>query len=379
MRVLHIGKYFAPFTGGIERFMADLMAALTRQGVANAAIVHRHDRGPGMQQPAGIYRAPRWRQMLYTPISPTFPRWLERAIDEFVPDLLAFHLPNPSALWALRVGAARGLPWVVHWHADIAAGHDWRLALAYGGYRPLERHFLARARAVVVTSPPYLASSRALAPWRDKCRVIPLGLEPQRLARADARTQALAATTWGDAPHRILAVGRLAPYKGFDVLIEAVASLADTRVLIVGEGEGRRPLERLIDALGLRDRVQLLGFQPDTHLGALFQSCDIFCLPSTERTEAFGVVLLEAMGYGKAVVASAIAGSGVGWVVERAGHGHTVPPKNAAALRQTLVALLRDGELRQRLADRGRRALAEQFHIDHIATQTRQLYGDVAL
>ncbi len=99
-----------------------------------------------------IYRAPCYGRLLYAPISPTFPFWLARAIREFQPDLLHLHLPNTSAFWALLVPAARRLPWVIHWHADVVASTiDRRLALAYRLYRPFEQRLLAASRR---SSPP---------------------------------------------------------------------------------------------------------------------------------------------------------------------------------------------------------------------------------
>src|SRR5699024_5451513 len=101
---------------------------------------------------------------------------------EFKPDLLHLHLPNTSAFWAMAIPAARKIPWIVHWHADVVASrHDSKLALAYPLYRPFEQRFLKVASAIIATSPPYLESSSALAHWRDKCQVIPLGLDPARL------------------------------------------------------------------------------------------------------------------------------------------------------------------------------------------------------
>lgn len=120
MRVLHVGKYYPPFAGGMEHFLADLLPALRVHGVVPAALVHDERRGLSGRRPApsdspAIYRAPCFGQMLYAPLSPAFPFWLNRAIRDFRPDLLHLHLPNTSAFWALTIPAARRLPWVVQW------------------------------------------------------------------------------------------------------------------------------------------------------------------------------------------------------------------------------------------------------------------------
>lgn len=380
MRVLHVGKYYPPFAGGMEHFLADLLPALQAQGVTSAALVHherpgRRGQWPASVDPLPIYRAPCFGRLLYAPLSPAFPFWLNRILREFRPDLLHLHLPNTSAFWVMASTAARRLPWVVHWHADVVASLiDRRLALAYRLYRPLEQRLLAASQAIIATSPPYLDASAALAPWRERCHVIPLGLDPSRIPDPDPAAQARAAALWGEAGFRVLAIGRLTYYKGHEVLIRAAAALPASRVLIVGTGDRRERLATLVKSMDLGDRVVLPGFQPDTDLNALLASCDVLCLPSLERTEAFGLVLLEAMRFGKPVVVSDIAGSGTGWVVREAGHGLLTPIGDSRALAAALGELQRDPTRRNVLGRFGVSALQEQFGIEPVAAAVATLY-----
>ena len=383
MRVLHVGKYYPPFAGGMEHFLADLLPALQTQGITAAALVHDEQPRRGGQQPAPdvhppIYRAPCHGRLLYAPVSPAFPFWLNRAIGEFRPDLLHLHLPNTSAFWVLAIPAARRLPWIVHWHSDVVASLlDRRLALAYRFYRPFEQRLLAASRAVIATSPPYLDASPALEPWRARCHIIPLGLDPHRIPDPDPVARQRAEALWGDARFRVLAIGRLTYYKGHDILIQAAAELPDSRILIVGTGERRARLESLIESLGVGEQVRLPGFQPETDLNALLASCDVLCLPSLERTEAFGLVLLEAMRFGKPVVVSDIPGSGAGWVTREAGHGLLVPPGDPALLAAALRELQQDSARRLSLGQAGANALRERFGIEPVAAAVVELYQRV--
>ncbi len=384
MRVLHIGKFYPPFAGGMEYFLADLVRAEQALGLEVAALVH--DEGPGWRgsvpaaadSPPRIYRAPCLGRLLYVPLSPSFPGWLNRVIRDFAPDLLHLHLPNTSAFAALLLPRACRLPWVVHWHADVVASAiDRRLALAYGLYRPFEQALLRRSRAIIATSPPYLAASRALQPWRERCVTIPLGLDPGRLAQPDNASLAQAEALWGPASLRVLAIGRLTYYKGHEVLIRASTSLPGVKTLILGGGEYRPRLERLIQTLDLGDRVRLTGYRSEAEVAALLARCDLVCLPSLERTEAFGLVLLEAMRYAKPLVVSDIPGSGAPWLVRRAQNGLLTPPGDAPALAAALAALQARPEQRRQLGEAGAQALRREFGIQPVASAIKQLYGRV--
>ncbi len=382
MRILHLGKFYPPAHGGMEVFLAALAEAQASGGAEVGVLVHAHDQpGDGKRsESAGVevWRVPIWGSLLYTPLSPAYPLWLKRILGRFKPQILHLHLPNPSAFWALFLSAARRLPWVVHWHSDVlvSAQIDRRLSLAYRLYAPFEQAVLARARRIVVSSPSYLESSLALARWRDKCSVVPLAL-------ADSVASALATPMAGDSARwqkqgvRVLAVGRLTYYKGFEVLIRAAALCPEVQVAIVGEGERRAQLARLISDLGIAQRVKLLGGLSDHELQKLYRSADLFCLPSLERTEAFGVVLLEAMAAGKPIIASDIPGSGVGWVLQGNEAAMLVPPGDVTAL---------SGALGKMSADSGRAGPSStdttshmaKFQIKSVTSQLSEIYRAAA-
>ncbi len=383
MRVLHIGKYYPPFAGGIENFLGDLLPALIKTGVRAGALVHDH--GGTLDMPAlqaiprrDIRRVPCVGNFLYTPISPRFPCRLHDMINEFKPDLLHLHLPNPSAFWAMPLAAARRLPWVVHWHADVVSSRiDRRLAVAYRFYRPFEQKLLAMSRTILATSPPYLASSKALAPWRGKCKIVPLGLNPLRLPEPTADLTKQARTLWQSAGFKVLAVGRLTYYKGHEFLIRAATDLPDIKILIVGSGERGNMLKELVRSLGLGKKIVILGGRPEPELNALFNTCDCLCLPSVERTEAFGLVLLEAMRYGKPVIAGDINGSGVGWVVDHDKTGLLVRPGDAAALTEALRLLAKNTAIRQQMGRAAAAKFEHSFHIDGIAKKIKEIYDEI--
>lgn len=372
LRVLHLGKYYPPHHGGMETYLRDLLSALAEFGVECTALVHRSDRSlhsteddssHTRQQPR-VVRAAVWATLLFAPLSPAFPFHLGRLIREEKPDLLHIHMPNLSAFWALLLPSARKLPWVVHWHADVPlTDHSAALRLIYRFfYRPLERRLLRRADVIVATSPPYLESSPALQDFRGKAIVVPLGIRPQdreepRKSDADASR-----------PLRLVAIGRLTYYKGFSLLLQALAECPEVTLDLIGEGSERATLEKLAHAAGISGRVTLHGALADQEVLQLLASADVLCLPSIERTEAFGMVLLEAMAQGKACIATAVPGTGMAWVVKHEDTGLIVPPEDIGALTGAISRLAADRQLVQHLGAQGKTRFEENFRIERSAT-----------
>lgn len=372
MRVLHIGKFFPPVPGGMEVFLRDLMIAQRRSGIEAFAVVHAGHKAPQAEEAQWLVQVPVWFSLIFAPISPAFPLAITRAIRAFDPDVLHLHLPNPSAFWALMIPAARRLPWVVHWHSDVVPSRiSPALRVAYPFYRPLEQAVLDRSEAIIATSPPYLDASEPLSHWRDKCHVIPLGIDIARLPEATSSGRSV----WCESVFRILAIGRLTYYKGFDTLIRAVAGLPNVQLVIVGSGDAYPKLATLIEETHTGDRVRLLGEVDDAARNHLLATCDTLCLPSRERTEAFGIVLMEAMRYGKPVIASEVPGSGMGWVVDAELSGLLSPPEDVAAWRTSIMRLTNDSGLCRRLGTEGRRQFASRFSIGNVATHIDRLYG----
>ncbi|MDY6994068.1 MAG: glycosyltransferase, partial [Pseudomonadota bacterium] len=364
-----------------ENFLADLLPLQHQHPQTQvAALVHQHQFGmktpieADLHWPYSIYRAPCYGRLLYAPLSPHFPLWLKKIIKQFQPDILHFHVPNTSAFWALSLPTARQIPWVIHWHADVVSQVNRGLSIAYPFYRPFEQRLLAHAQAIIATSEPYLNSSVALRPWQHKCHIVPLGLALQRLPMPSTAAQSWAEQHWQPQKMRLLSIGRLTYYKGHEILLHALAALPQVQLVIVGQGELKTRLHTLINTLKLTDRVKLFGFCTNEDLIALLNSCDCFCLPSLERTEAFGVALLEAMRYRKAVIASAITGSGITWVVQDQHTGLLVPPQDIHALRQAIQQLCEQPLYRQQLGTAGYQRFTTLFDIQAVAERLMPVY-----
>jgi len=380
-KILHIGKYYPPFSGGIENFMGELLPLLSSDNSTICALVHDHSRGElPMEETINqvkIIRVPSYGRLLYAPISPTFPIILHRTLKQFKPDIIHIHMPNTSAFWLLISAIAKKIPWVIHWHSDvIGASPNKLVALAYYLYQPFEYQLLKKSQQIITTSPHYQQSSRVLKPWIEKTQVIPLGLAKQQINLSD-KDNLSAEQRWGTSKHRLLSIGRLTYYKGHQYLIKAMLDLPDSRLIIIGQGEEYHSLQTLINQLNLNSQVLLTGKLELSQLHALLKNCDIFCLPSIERTEAFGLVLLEAMFYSKPTMVSNIPGSGMTWVCQNNKTGiHTAIGDSKDIARQ-LQSLYQDPENCVTLGKNGKIRLENFFDSTSIAEQTIRLYKKV--
>ena len=385
--VLHVGKYFPPHVGGMETYLRDLMVASTTLGVRSAALVHQSQLGLHSSEEQisadgaeiRVTRAATWARLLFTPLSPVFPWLLRRLIQRERPDILHLHLPNPSAFWALLLPSALRLPWVIHWQSDVLTPESSGfLEIVYRLYQPFESALLKRDRRIIATSPPYLETSDALAPVKVQCEVIPLGIKDafssQPASAAPEGTRIGPSSPAGTAPLKVLAIGLLTHYKGFDVLLEAVAQTSDITLDLIGTGDEAAAPERLAHSLGITSRVRLHGALDEDHKNRLLSACDCLCLPSTDRAESLGVVLLEAMSAAKACVVSDVAGSGMSWLVDHERTGLVTPTRDAAALATALCQLRDDRNLAIAFGQAGRRKFEASFTIGASASAIQSLY-----
>lgn len=386
MRVLHLAKFYPPYAGGMEIFLRDLAVATHAAGVENYIFSHafgdrRNVLYEDIVENIPVLRVPTPLQLLYAPISPSYFFHLKSTLHTFTPDCIHAHFPNLSAFWALAL--PQNIPLVVHWHADVIFPPEkWLHRLAYVGYRQLEKRLLARADCIITTSPQYQRHSRVLQPVADKCVCIPLGIDEERLQLSSPESCEAVRRKYGIAQGEtlFLSVGRFSHYKGFHVLVDAVSRISKTlpaKFVIVGDGEEFSTVQQQIMKKGVCDKITLTGKLPDDELAALFQAADAYCLPSIERTEAFGVVLLEAMAAAKPVISSAITGSGVCHVVENGHTGMQVRPGCHTSLAEALGIMANNPALRCAMGGAARKRFDSMFTIEKVATQITDVYAAV--
>jgi glycosyltransferase involved in cell wall biosynthesis len=373
-RVLHLGKFYPPDNGGIEFVTAALARGSAVAGVTTTVLCFEEiGRGNGRDGNVAIQRVAGFK-VASQPLSAAYLRLAVRLSRQA--DIVHVHLPNMlAALAVMRIGP--GPKVVLHWHSDVV-GKGWLARVM----KPLESAMLRRADLVVCTSQAYADASMPLRPFLSKVAVVPIGVADP-LALPVSSRQARAALPpalqqhLGERP-LVLAVGRLVPYKGFAVLLDAAARMAqDAAIVIVGGGPMMGVLLRQRAAQRLQGRVLLAGRVDDGTLATLQAEASVFCLPSVERSEAFGVAIVEALAHGLPVVATRIQGSGVPWVNADTESGLNVAPGDATELALALDRLLGDAPLRGRLADGARRRYEALFSERQFIERILALYRDL--
>lgn len=377
MKVLHIGKYYFPFFGGIEKVNQDLVENHVYRETVTPFVLAHHDIIGVASEFSTINQVQVLKVKLngvvaYAPIASSFLQQLNKVIDDFQPDLIHIHMPNLSAFACLFSKKARKIPWVVHWHSDvIGAVPDLKIKLLYPFYRVLEKRLLTIARKILVTSPPYLAHSAGLNAFKGKCCVIPIGIRNSTIAPSCAQTINQL---------NLLMIGRLTYYKGHSLLLKAIAKLSvevSVNLSVIGDGELKQELIELSAALGLQSRVNFLGRVSDSEIATQLANTDLLCLPSIEKTEAFGVVLLEAAMHSKPALVTDVEGSGMSWVVQDGLTGYVVKNNSVDALYEKLIEIYNNKANLLTLGVNAKRRFDEVFNLDQVAAQTTQVYKQI--
>ncbi|MEJ7682671.1 MAG: glycosyltransferase [Segetibacter sp.] len=172
----------------------------------------------------------------------------------------------------------------------------------------------------------------------------------------------------------IFALGRFIYYKGFEYLIEAAKYLPDDFVILIGgAGPMKEAYVSLIKQYNLYNKIYLLSDINQNDLGNYYKACDVFCLPSTQKTEAFGLVLVEAMVFGKPLLSTNIPGSGTSWVNVNNVTGINVEPKNGKALAEAILTIMDESNYKA-FSINSRKRYEEKFTNTKFINKLKQYY-----
>ncbi len=369
MKILQIGKFFPPEDGGIEQVTFNLSEGLSAQGIQSDVLCFtRKESSTETRNGYSVFRHHGQIEFLSTPASIPFMCDFKQKIASY--DILHLHCPNPWPTFQLLLSRPK-IPTVVHWHGDIV-----RYGLLATGYRQIENNLLKYASSIIATSQKYAEASLLLQPFLEKTSIVPIGIDHESLT-PDASVVNTIQHRYGR-KKIVFSLGRLIYYKGFDVLVRAAAHLPDDHIVLIGgTGPLQAELNHQIQELGLADKVKLLGKVPTEELASYYSACTLFCLPSVERSEAFGVVLLEAMALGKPIVASAIPGSAVDWVNQDGITGLNVTPRSPLKLAAAIQKITGDPSLAKQYSQGSRDRMNTLFTRKKMVGDVIRIYQNI--
>lgn len=365
MKILQVGKFY-PIIGGVEKVMYDIVEGMSERVDMCCDMLcaskNRHGEIVKINH-AKIMCTPTWMKAFATMISPGMIMRLRQIENDY--DIIQIHHPDPMAALALWLSGYKGKV-ILHWHSDILKQ---KIALRF--YKPLQDWLIKRADVIVGTTPKYLEASPFLQDKSLKKICIPIGIDAifydavkVKSLRDRYKEKKL-----------IFSLGRLVEYKGYEYLVDAARYLPDDYlVLIGGSGPLKESLESRIVQNALQDKVQLLGRVPDEDLPTYYAACDVYVMSSVWKTEAFGIVQIEAMSCGKPVIATKIPGSGVDWVNEDGVSGINVDPMDGKAIADAVTYILSDEERYAKFSKGAKERYEKLFRKEIMINRFSELY-----
>ncbi len=454
VRVLHISKYYHPFIGGTELVARQCVRALQDAGSEYEQAVicfdHRGMKGSSPKEKSKdsvdlvdgvrVVRCACEAKVASQSLSFSYRRRLLAVFEQFRPDIVVLHYPNPFAAHYLLSFLKPEQKLVIFWHLDIVKQKV--LGKIFNGQN---HRLLERADRLIAASPNYVEGSPWLKQYRGKCVIIPDCIEDE----SDVESTAIGNEKTAGGTHvnnssagescndeadyapdvvtclesrlreryagKILcfAVGRHVEYKGFRYLIEAAEYLDERFVIVIaGAGPLTDVLKKQVETLretwaqtkvfkndfskeGTPEDVSegesekmpgessghpeilFAGLIPDAERRAYLHACDIFCFPSITKNEAFGIALAEAMYCGKPAVTFTIEGSGVNFVSLGGVTGIECPNRDSRAYAEALLLLADRPDLREQYGEAAKRRVEEHFLYRQFSEQIRQLFLDL--
>lgn len=370
LKVLHVYKdYYPPVKGGIECHINLLANGMKAIGVDVEILVSNTSNKFEIELHDGIkvVKTPQLNRIFSAPLTPTFHIHLQRMGRNA--DIIHFHYPNPTAeISYFFTNLNKKL--VVTYHSDIIRQD--RLGKLYSPFRKL---FLNLSNRIIATSPNYIESSNVLKHYKHKCTVIPLGINVDRFCQIGDQHEIARIRNEYENQSLILFVGCFRYYKGLEFLISAMKEVQAT-LLLIGTGSEKNRLHKLVENNKLKDKVHFLGDLPDEEVNLYYKACDIFVLPSHLRSEAFGMVQLEAMCCGKPVISTEL-GTGTSFVNLDQKTGMVVKPNDIESLSNALSFLVNNPIKRKEFGTCGYKRVRELFTVNTMVNSTMILYEDV--
>ena len=370
-RVLHISKYYYPFLGGTEQVARDMVKAFIGTGAKQKVICFNEDASDGKTtckhretrtdviDGIDVIRCGYFLKARSQAVSSIYGRELKKEMDEFKPNIIILHYPNPFVTYYLMKYKSRDFKLLVYWHLDIT-----KQKLLKYLFQRQNLTLIDRADKILGATPKHVNESAFTPQFGDKRYILPYMIDESNLVITEEEIEA-GKRIKGEYAGKILGffIGRHVPYKGLTYLIKASKELGDVDMhfLVAGSGE---LTESLKEEAKDDPKIEFLGRITDSERRSYLYACDIVLFPSITRNEGFGLALAEGMSFGHPAVTFTIPGSGVNYVNLDGVTGIECPNCDYKAYAEALKKLADDKELREKMGEAARQRVLGNFTSD---------------
>lgn len=373
IKVIHLGKFDTTDKGGIENHVYNLCTCLAKKNhyVLNVISNRRFRFKKSVNGNFEVVSLPAFFKCFSTAFNIFLPFYVMKRVifDNF--NIIHIHHPDPlSHLTTLFL--PKKIKIVLTWHSDIVVYKK-----LYFFYKPYLIRLLLRADRIIVATPNHIKSSDLLSNHniRKKIQIIPYGIDYNYFNQKKFIEESIAVKRKYKNKFIIFTLSRHVYYKGLPYLIEAMKYTNGALLIIGGSGPDTQKLKQIVIKKDLVSKVIFTGHIPESNLPSYHHAADIFCLPSTESSEAFGIAMAESMACAKPIIVSKL-GTGVNFVCTNQ-TGIIVERGNALALGKAINRLKESSALRKSYGKNGQKRIKFKFSTDMMIEKTIRLYKSI--
>lgn len=371
-KILMINKLYHPWIGGVEKHVQELGESLAKDPEYKVNILcvseniwpsTKVKNNVKVKKLSNIAKLIGKTLIFSMPISFTFPFWLKR----IKADIMHFHQPFPLSVISYLISKPKGKV-VVTWHSDIIKQ---KFILFF--FMPFLKRFLKKADVIIATSQNLIDNSKVLQKYKDKCKVVPLGINPEEFIKNENINKIIKEIKEIISAKIVLFIGRFSYYKGITYLIDAFRDI-NAVLVVIGSGALENEIRAKIRENKIEHKVIILKDASDDVIKAYYNVCEFLVLPSTHPSEAFGIVQIEAMGCGKPVISTNLP-SGVPFVNQHEKTGLIVKPADSKELNRAIKELLSNDEKRLEYGRNAKKRVEEEFGRETMVNRIKEIYN----
>lgn len=389
MRVLQVIPYFPPFSGGVEYNAYYICKELIKKGHEITVICHNHEQGYKEERMSGILvkRVPLEKQVFNSPFSSNI---LKKVLEELKNaekkgksyDIIHSHIPSPfTALCAALASRKFKKPLVITYHNDIGGLNLFSDIAAFLWNMTAGNFILAQCSRIFATTPIYPKISPWLKMHKNKISIVYNGVNIETYKPSNSNSaKAKAIKSKYKGKKIIFFVGSMGVYKkckGIDYLIKSAQYMKkktnDFVIVIGGKGKLRDFYVKMAEDLGVSENVDLVGYISDEDMPYYYGASDLTVLPSINKWEGFGIIIMESLATKKPVV-----GSNIGGIPFAVGNGGLLAkPRDAEDLAEKILMIIQNEKLAKKYASQGYARVKKMFQWKDIAKTQEKFYREV--